>query len=244
MRFLLTIALLAAAPAVAQEPAPDAAPAPSGRSFQPPPGCTAYLTVQMASCTVSHHFTCSADPEGWQRRVDMDQEGITYAGAIDAETQWMESYHFLSGEREFLAPDPADPASFTELTTKGQDSFDFVTSSPEAGPTRFVGGDRLIGETVTIDGVTLDRSEYQITAYAPDGSVMWRSTGNEFISRDWRMFLSGTSSIVVGDQVEETDDTPMEFIFPEERGFLSVNPKYGCGAMDASFTPSAEEALR
>jgi hypothetical protein len=195
----------------------------------------------MASCTVSHHFTCSADPDGWQRRVDMDEEGITYAGAIDAETQWMESYHFLSGEREFLVPNPADPASFTELTASGRDSFDFLTSSPETGPTRFVGSDRLIGETVTIDGVTLDRSEYQITAYAPDGSVAWRSTGNEFVSRDWRMFLSGMSSIVVGDQVEETDDSPREFIFPDERGFLSVNPKYGCGAMDASYTPLSEE---
>ena len=236
MRLILALALLAASPALAQEG--DAPARPDRRTFQPPEGCTAFLTVQMAACTVSHHFTCSADPQGWQRRVDMDEEGIAYSGAIDAETQWMESYHFVPGTREFLVPGPADPASFTDLTTKGQDSFDFITNSPEIGPTRFVGQDRLIGETVTIDGIQLDRTEFRITAYAPDGSEAWSSTGNEYISRDWRFFLSGTSSVVAGDTVESTEDAPVEFIFPEEPGFLSVSPKHGCG-----LTMSALDAL-
>ena len=236
MRLVLALALLAASPALAQD---GEAPArPDRRTFQPPEGCTAFLTVQMAACTVSHHFTCAADPEGWQRRVDMDEEGIAYSGAIDAETQWVESYHFLSGHREFLAPDPADPASFTELTSTGKDSFDFITNSPEFGPTRFVGQDRLIGETVTIDGVSLDRTEFRITAYAPDGSEAWSSTGNEYISRDWRFFLSGTNSVVAGETVEATEDAPVEFIFPGEPGFLSVSPKHGCG-----LTMSALDAL-
>jgi hypothetical protein len=111
MRLILALALLAA-PAAAQEaaPAPPDAPAQvDRRTFQPPQGCTAFLTVQSAACTVSHHFTCEADPEGWQRRVDMDEEGIAYSGAIDAETQWVESYHFLSGHSEALAPTPPTP---------------------------------------------------------------------------------------------------------------------------------------
>ncbi|TNC72464.1 hypothetical protein [Rubellimicrobium roseum] len=229
MRLFLALPLLLAAPALAQE-----APGPS-RTFQPPQGCTAYLTVQASSCSVSHHFTCEADPEGWQRRVDMDEEGITYFGAIDRETQWVESFHVLSGSRETLAPNPKDPASFDALVSDGQDSFDFVTNSDPFGPTRFVGSDRLTGETVTIDGVTLDRTEYQITAYDAEGNESWRSTGNEYISRDWRMFLSGRSSVVAGEEVSEADDTPKEFIFPGERGFLSVNPKYGCGETMSSW---------
>ena len=36
------------------------------------------------------------------------------------------------------------------------------------------------------------------------------------------------------DQVEEVDDTPKEFIQPGERGFLSVNPKYGCNEVMSS----------
>lgn len=224
-RLFLLLPLLAAAPAFAQE-APQAT---DRRTFQPPAGCTAYLTVQMASCTVSHHFTCEGDPPGWQRRVDMDEEGVTYFGAIDRETQWIESYHVLSQHSEFLEPNPKDPADFDDLLSTGEDSWDFTTSSPEIGPTRYVGYDRLTGQTATIDGVTLDRTEYGITAYDAQGNEVWRSTGNEYVSRDWRMFLSGTSSVVVGDQTEETDDTPKEFIRPGEPGFLSVNPKYGCG---------------
>ncbi len=237
MRRLALLSLLTAAgPAFAQDAAPAA------RTFQPPAGCTAYLTVQMASCTVSHHFTCSADPEGWQRRVDIDEGGITYAGAIDAQTQWMESFHVLSNHSERLAPNPADPADFDTLTSTGLDTFDFATSSPEFGPARYVGQDSLTGETVTIDGVELDRTEYRMTAYDAQGNETWRSTGNEYISRDWRMFLSGTSSIVVGEQVTETDDSPVEFIMPGERGFLSVSPKHGCGAVMSSYEPEMSVA--
>lgn len=230
---LLAIALLAASPALAQE---SPAPQPSGATFQPPPGCTAYVTVQMASCTVSHHFTCEGDPAGWQRRVDMDESGIAYAGVIDAETQWIESIHFLSSHSEELAPDPADPASFSKLVETGLDTFDFTTNSAEIGPTRYVGQDRLTGESVTIDGVTLDRTEYSIQALDAAGKEVWRSAGTEYISRDWRMFLSGTGTtrLPEGD-ASEGDDTPVDFIFPAEKGFLSVRPTRGCGQVMSSF---------
>jgi hypothetical protein len=228
MRRLL-LACLAATPAVAQDSAPAA---PGARLFQVPAGCTAYLTVQQASCTVSHHFTCEADPEGWQRRAEMDESGVSYAGAVDAETQWVESLHFLSGHSETLAPNPADPASFSELLATGRDSFDFVTDSPEIGPTRYAGSDRLTGETVTIDGVALDRTEFKVVAYDATGAEVWRTAGREYISRDWRMFLAGaTTTRLPGGETYEEDSSPVEFILPGEDGFLSVRPRHGCGQM-------------
>jgi hypothetical protein len=232
MRCLVLLPLLAlAAPALAQEGTQPSGPS---QTFKPPAGCTAYLTVQMSSCTVSHHFTCEADPEGWQRRVDLDEEGMTYFGAIDAMTQWVESFHVLSQHSETLAPNPKDPANFDDLLAKGEDRWDFTTNSEEIGPTRYVGFDRLSGGTVTIDGVTLERTEYAITAYAADGSEAWRGEGTEYASRDWRMFLSGQSTVTVGEDSEEVDDTPKEFLLPGERGFLSVNPKYGCNEVMSS----------
>ncbi len=228
IRLLAPLALLAA-PALAQDTAPSA---PAARTFQPPPGCTAYLTVQGSGCGVSHHFTCTGDPEGWQRRVDMDEGGITYSGAIDAETQWVESFHLLSGHSEALAPSPADPASFSELVATGRDSFDFVTNSPEFGATRYVGEDRLTGETVTIDGVTLDRTEFEVTAYDAAGNEAWRTAGSEYISRDWRMFIGGTSTVQVPGGEPSTDENhPVDFIFPGEEGFLGVSPRHGCGQL-------------
>jgi hypothetical protein len=229
VNLLLPLAALLPVPGLAQ----------TTETISLPAGCTAYLTVQSKSCTVSHHFTCEGDPEGWQRRVDMNVDGITYFGAIDAETQWVESYHLPGGSTEKLEAAPVDRASFTDLTTNGMDTYDFKTESPEAGVTRYVGTDKLTGVTVTIDGVTLSQTEYNITAYDSGGAMVWQSEGNEFISPEWRMFLSGTSKITTPQDEFESDDTPVEFIFPGEPGFLSSNPKFGCGSVLSGLVPDA-----
>ncbi len=218
---ILTLALFAfTAPAVAQQ-----------QTFSLPGSCTAFLTVQSSTCTVSHHFTCANDPTGVQGRVDLDQAGPVYIGSIDAEAQWINSFDPLSGSTETLVPGPVDPASFTELTGTGTDGYDFEIANDQAGTIHFVGRDTLTGNTVTIDGITLEETEYQIAALAEDGTEMWRTTGSEYISRDWRMFMSGTSKTITPTDSFESDDSPVEFIFPGEPGFLSANPKHGCGAV-------------
>lgn len=211
-----------------------AAPATAQDVVSLPAGCEAYLTVQGASCQVEHHFTCQGDPAGHQRRVSLDESGLTYAGEIDAEAQWISSVYVSSGHSERLAPDPVDPASLNALIASGVDPYDFETLSDEIGTTRYVGQDSLTGRQVTIDGVTLDETAYQITAYDAAGDQLWKSHGNEFISRDWRMFLSGTSTITTPTETFETDDRPVEFIFPGDPGFLSAQPKHGCGVAISS----------
>lgn len=226
--------LIAVLPCLAVLPA--AAFAQQGRTFSMPAGCEAYVTIQMRSCSVSHHFTCAADPEGWQRRVDMDIDGPTYIGAIDGETQWMESFHTFSGHSERLENAPRDPASFAALLSEGTDTYDFQTLSDEIGTTRYVGFDTLTGVTQEIDGVVLDQTEYQITAYDTGGGMIWESKGFEWISRDFRMFLSGVSTITTPEGSFDVDNSPVEFIFPGEPGFLSVFPKHGCGETVSSLT--------
>lgn len=230
MRPLAPLLLVLAAPALAQTG--------QTRTFQVPAGCTAYLTVQSSACSVSHHFTCDGDPEGWQRRVDMDEGGIAYAGAIDRETQWMESQHFLSGHVETLRPNPDDPASFSTLLATGRDTFDFWTDSPQIGPTHFVGEDRLTGETAVIDGVTLDRTEFDMVASDAQGQEVWRTSGAEYVSRDWRMFLSGagTTTLPTGETYGD-EDRPVDFILPGEPGFLAATPRHGCGEVMSKVAP-------
>lgn len=202
--------------------------------FSLPAGCTAFLTVQSKDCTVEHHFTCEGDPEGHKQRVSLDERGLTYLGTIDSETQWIQSYHPVSGHSERLEDKPRDRASLSELIETGIDTYDFRTLSDEIGPTRFVGMDQLTGRVVTIDDVALEETEYQITAYNEDGSEAWSSRGNEYISRDWRMFISGPGTVTVPGETFEEDDSPVEFIFPGEPGFLSANPKHGCGVVMSS----------
>lgn len=198
--------------------------------FSLPPGCDAYLTVQKESCEVTHHFVCQSDPAGHQRRVVLTEDGMIYLGHIDAETRWIESVYFLSGRQERLAPGASDPASFSELVEKGVDTYDFETLSDQIGNTRYVGEDRLTGRLITIDDVTLQETEYEITAYDAAGNEIARSTGNQYISQDWQMFLSGTAVTVTPNGSFEQSERPFEFIFPGEPGFLSSRPKHGCGA--------------
>jgi hypothetical protein len=209
-----------AAPVAAQD-----APA----QFSLPAGCDAYLTVQNESCQVSHYFTCEGDPDGHQRRVILDEQGMTYVGEIDRETQWISSFHVLSGHSERLESDPVEPASISELIQKGVDDYDFRTLSDEIGTTRYVGQDTLTGREITIDGVTLAETTYDITAFDAAGNEIWSAKGLEFISRNWRVFLPGSGTVNTSDGQYEKSDLPVEFIYPGEAGFLSSRPKHGCG---------------
>ena len=198
-------------------------------TFSLPAGCDAFLTVQTESCQVGHHFTCQGDPEGHQRRVTLDEQGMTYVGEIDGETQWISSFHVLSGHRERLESNPVEPASLSDLIETGGDDFDFRTLSDEIGTTRYVGQDTLTGRQITIDGVTLAETTYDITAFDDAGNEIWSAQGREFISRNWRMFLSGTGTVTTPEGQYERSNKPVEFIYPGEPGFLSSSPKHGCG---------------
>lgn len=210
--------------------------------FEMPAGCDAYLTIQSEDCSVDHIFTCEGDAEGTQRRFSIGLDGPTYAGQIDAETQWIESFHLSSGHSEFLSEEVADPASISELVETGIDTYDFTTESEEIGQSRYVGFDSLTGNQITIDDVLLDETEYSITAYDAAGEVKWSSKGNEYISQRFNMFLAGNSEITTPNGTFDSNGSPVEFIFEGEPGFLSANPKHGCGVTESA-APSLKHRL-
>ncbi|MGJ8611297.1 MAG: hypothetical protein ACSHWY_09390 [Octadecabacter sp.] len=225
MKTALTFAVLSASPLAAQQ-------------FSLPQGCEGYLTIQSTSCSVSHYFRCDEDTNGEQRRASMDEEGLSYVGRISGEAEWLESFHLRSAHTERLMSS-VDPMSMTELLENSVDTWDFTTESREIGDSQYVGFDSLTGETVEIDGVTLLRTEYELTAFDAAGTEMWKSEGSEYVSPDWRMFIGGTSSYITSDDRFDSDDTPVEFIFPGEAGYLSVNPKFGCGVEMSSIDTDA-----
>lgn len=237
MKFIIPLALIAApfaTPTLAQD---------GPQVFSLPAGCTPYLTVQMSACNVDHHFTCEGDPEGEQRNISLDEQGMTYMGSIDFETQWMHSFHPLNGHSEQLESNPVDRANFSELVSTGVDTYDFKTLSDEIGVTRYVGADTLTGREVEIDGVTLSETTYNITAYDGQGTFLWSTEGKEYISRDWRMFLSGSGNVTTPTEEYEDNNNPVEFIFPNEPGFMSANPKFGCGLMMSSAPMTQSEEI-
>ena len=220
----LTLALLLPVPVAAQT------------AFTAPAGCEVFVTIQTNSCTVSHLFRCEDDPEGYLRRANFGEEGLDYAGLIDGETQWLESFYPQGDAFETLVPDPADPMSLTDLMETGISTFDFEIENQEGERYRFVGFDQITGDPVEIDGVTLTPTEYNIRMVDQSGETIWTARGDEFIHEEWRSFLSGTGvSARTGEEEVAEDYSPIEFIFPGEDGFLSAQPKYQCGLTEMSF---------
>ena len=219
---ILAAGLLPFGPAMAQSAAPGV--------FSPPPGCNGWLTVQSRGCRVSNHYRCDADAPGDQWRADFDQEGIFFVSRIDRETQWVESFDMFPTSRQVLLPNPADPASFSTLLSTGIDTFDFGLSVEDGSQSVVRGFDKLTGRNVTIDGVTLDETEFDYTETAQDGSVLHKARGHEYINRDWRIFLSGISEWEGPDGMLPVDGTPRQFLFPGEPGFFSTEPIFDCDA--------------
>ena len=223
----LAAALAAASPALAQSPGAT----PEGALFDPPEGCSVFMTLQSRGCRVANHYRCDADPAGDQWRADFDQEGIFFVSHTDYETQWVESFDFFPITRQSLDPGAADPASFSELLAKGLDTFDFNLTKDDGSHSHVTGHDRLTGKTVTIDGIELQETEFSFSEAAEDGTVLRSAKGNEYIKADWRMFFSGPSEWVTEEGNLPVDGSPLQFIFPGEPGFRTTEPLFDCDAV-------------
>lgn len=201
------------------------------RTWSAPESCEMFMTVQAKGCRVSNYYTCTTDQPGDQWRADFDQEGLFFRSRINSETEWVES--ISQGESgttvQLLAPNPADRASFSELLSTGIDTFEFSLHRDNGFDTNVTGFDRLTGRSMTIDGVVLEETEFEAVETDASGNQVGRSRGNEFISRDMRMFFSGPGQTDLGDgQWLPIDGGPIDFIFPGEPGFASTRPLYDC----------------
>lgn len=199
-------------------------------SFTPPDGCTATLTVQSRGCNVSNYYICTADQSGDQWRADYDQEGMYYLSKIDVETQWVESYDQNPVVKQVLDPGAADPANFTSLLATGLDTFDFTLTKDTGEQSHVTGFDKLTDEIVVIDGVSLIRTEYEMTETDMAGTVLRQARGHEFVSREFRNFFSGSSEYLSGEEWLPLEGSPVQFSKPGDKGFGATQPIFDCDA--------------
>ena len=70
---------------------------------------------------------------------------------------------------------------------------------------------------------------------------MWKSTGHEYISRRFRIFLAGSG--VWQDKNGQTcyDNSPAALILPGQPGSLNAEPEYDCNTVlsDLTMPPAA-----
>lgn len=214
-----------------------ASPALAG-TWTPPEGCEVFMTVQSKACRVSNHYTCAGDPPGDQWRADFDQEGLYFMSRISREAEWVESFEVNPPSRTALDPGAEDPMSFSELLASGVDTFAFSQTRDGATRTHVMGMDSLTGRSVTIDGEPLEETQFDYTETDDAGTVLRRARGNEYISRERRIFLAGPGETDLGDGMwRPIDGSPVEFVFPGEPGFASTQPLYDCDALTAGIAP-------
>jgi hypothetical protein len=210
-----------------------AAPAVAQQSFAAPEGCEAKLTVQHKSCVLINVWTCEADIPGDQWIALISQQGVFSVQKVDSEFQWLESYK-VTGNEQLITP-ADDPASLTELFANQVDTWDF-TLETEGGTERNVGFDSLTGEITVIDGEELLNTEYSGRTVDQDGVELDLGSGRQFVSEKHRLFFFGEAwQDATPDQI--IDMSPVEFIYPDEPGFFSDQPKYECNEIDASYQP-------
>jgi hypothetical protein len=207
----------------------------AAETFAPPQGCTGTLTVQMRQCLVTNVWTCAADAPGEQWVSLFTQEGPWQVRKIDRDFQWLTTYYANPPEVETMQMPAADPSNLDELISTRNDTYDFIVSSDTGNePERFVGYDRLTGETVQIDGETLLRTEFAYDQLNPAGDIISSAAGRQYVSATHRLFFFGEDwNAATPDLV--TDASPVQFIYPGEAGFMSPNPKYDCGAVLSSY---------
>lgn len=198
-------------------------------SFTPPAGCRLEVTVQSRSCTVGQYYRCDSDPEGDQRSAIFSKDGLVHLSRIDAETRWMESSNPNSGLTDWLVAEAENDASFSNLLKTGRDDFDFWTEANSGEKLHHQGFDILTGETVTINGIELEKTGFELVTTDASGQVLITRKGQQFISRAFGRFYGGIESQRdwTGQQLQ-TNDSPVLFIFPGQDGFGSTTPQFDC----------------
>ena len=142
--------------------------------------------------------------------------------------------------KQTLDANPADPANFSSLLATGRDDFEFSLSKDNGEHSNVKGYDRLTGQTVTIDGVTLQETEYEYVETDDAGSVLRQARGHEYVSAEFRNFFSGQSAWFDGTDWLPMDGSPVQFFLPGEKGFAATQPLFECDAVMSSLPPTPE----
>lgn len=203
----------------------------TAQRIEPPQGCTAFLTVQSKSCSVSHYWRCDEGLDGASWEANYDDGGPVSLSLFDREFQWIDSQRVADASREFLT-DATDPASMSELLETGRDTYDFVMR--EEGPdgrrdVRHVGYDELSGRTVQIDGVDLLETVFaSIATDVESGEEIYSVTGQQYVLAEERLFFLGRDTFSQNGRSVTSDGSPVRFYRPGDAGFGAMAPTYEC----------------
>lgn len=199
------------------------------QSFTPPAGCETYLTVQMKSCQVEHHYTCEGSSDRWREVYTAD--GVYFQSRIDAEAQWLSSMDLPEGAETVTLTPLRDAISVSNLLETGVDAFDFEQRLPDGTVERVVGEDRIVERNVLVAGERLHRTVFEVTYLRPDGTEIGHFSGAEYVSDVHHRFFAGRGTGQFDGATDSYDHRPMAFVYPGQPGFGRLEPMFDCGVM-------------
>jgi hypothetical protein len=194
------------------------------QDLSPPPGCDHLITIQSQSCTVRLVWSCLNHPDA--HLVDIYSGGglqarlrVMHSGAVAETRSWS-----VPSVNEMV--DIADPMDVPLAIATGSDSYAYGLQGDDGLRVNVIGTVKASGETVVIDGRTLQVVEaFETLSVAGElpQNVRVQST------YDLGLALLITGVVTNADTGEQLiDRTPVDFILPGEAGALTDKPLYGC----------------
>lgn len=192
-------------------------------------GCEGIITAQGRQCLVHHLITCEGLPEGHRWLHTIGPNGPVAYAVYDNQFDNPATIYPLSGRMVERLPNADDPLSLDELLETGLDSFSFEERDQTGAVSRVVGYDSLPGDTVTIDGRQLARTEFQYSKRSAAGEVTDDLGGYQYLDVELRVIWPGFFDDKLNPD-ESVDLSPVDFFYPGEAGFLAQRPTYECNS--------------
>jgi hypothetical protein len=220
-----------------------------------PAGCQIFLTVQSKECRVSNYYRCAGEPQGYRWQADFDPEGLKLLTQIDAETVPVKISDPRAGTEWVMDPTSAMRPDLDALLNQRVAMADYrmverggtvalmrgfrqqVPNSDEAGAPPAI---------VTIDGVTLQSVIFNLDRSGSDGVVNSVRMGTEYLNAEWQLVFSGPEQRSKPDDVSaftDSDDSPVDFIFPGEPEFGTTRPTEDCELLLTQLIPANVSTL-
>jgi hypothetical protein len=204
--------------------------------------CDHVLTVQTNACTVEKHFKCPSQTAYSSGISVFGDEGIVFQALMNSEGFTVYENDFFNKIKLRMIPQLSDDISDTSWRSGAPYKMETVYGSTENMPTMRTNtyNGQLSSEMAIIDGVSLTKGAYHLDQQYSFENTGMKSTvtalGEYFYAKDLDIFFGGHSK-TKSDELDEngkpyperySDETPVDFIYPDEENFKSQAPKYGC----------------
>ncbi len=188
-------------------------------------GCTTLAVIQSQSCLVRRVVVCDNFPDDVTAVASYGPDGPTGMAIFNFDGRTLET-NTGRGTPKVKLGEQADPLSLRVVLAKGVDSFDYQMVHETAGIAQISGQLTTAGETVMIDGRSLQVLASNQSTITPAGETQTVAIRYLYDADLHLMFTDTVSDLTTG-EVRITR-TPVDFILPGEAGFEDYVPQFGC----------------